>query len=123
MNNKRCFVGYPPEKNTEDDQVGLEKIAKAFFGDLDPEEMADFAAQHRERRLLRKQKALKNAQDLLRQAQRPVRRQDMLNAMENAILTQVANYEKVDSITNAVTLVAIVICKNMLLDGPLHEGA
>ena len=123
MKNKYCNNGYPSDGMAAEDNIEMVRLTKDFFGDLDPEEKADFCFQARERRLFRKENALKSAQVLLRRAQRPVRHMDMLTAMDNAIMHQVSNYERLDSVPNAVLLVATVICKNLLIDGPLHEEA
>ena len=64
--------------------------------------------------------ALKKARALLRQMNRPVCRHDMLMAMEMAIMRQVKNFETMETPPEAAELVALVICKNLLMDGPLH---
>ncbi len=64
---------------------------------------------------------LKKAKAMLRQANRPVCRRDMIVAMDMAIMRQVKNFETMETPPEAAELVALVICKNMLMDGPLHE--
>jgi hypothetical protein len=44
----------------------------------------------------------------------------MLMAMEMAIMRQVKNFETMETPPEAAELVALVICKNLLMDGPLH---
>ncbi len=68
------------------------------------------------------EKATKEAQAMLRKAGRPVCRRDMLTAMDSAIMTRVASFEKKADMANAALLLATIICKNILTDGPLHEG-
>ena len=113
---------YPPSKDYEESEAGIERLMKAIYGDLDPEEMADLKAQRLARMRARRDKATKDAQAMLRKVGRPVCRRDMLTAMDTAIMTRVAAYEKTSDIRNASLLLATIICKNILTDGPLHEG-
>ena len=114
---------YPPSKDYEESEAGIERLMKAVYGDLDPEEMADLKAQRLERIRARREKASKEAQVMLRKVNRPVCRRDMLTAMDTAIMTRVDAFEKKADSPNAALLLATVICKNILTDGPLHEGA
>ena len=114
---------YPPSKDYEESEAGIERLMKAVYGDLDPEEMADLKAQRMERIHARRDKATKEAQAMLRKAGRPVCRRDMLTAMDTAIMARVAAFEKKSDMPNASLLLATVICKNILTDGPLHEEA
>lgn len=98
-----------------------ETTARAFLGELDEEEAADIAARREKKQLERREAAVRSAQALLRQANRPVKRRDMLNAMEDAIRGWVAAFEKHAEIRTAVMLLAMVICKNILADGPLKD--
>ena len=98
-----------------------ENTARAFLGELDEEEEADIAARREKKQLERREAAVRSAQALLRQANRPVKRRDMLNAMEDAIRGWVAAFEKHAEIRTAVMLLAMVICKNILADGPSKE--
>ncbi len=98
-----------------------ETTARAFLGELDEEEEADIAARREKKQLERREAAVRSAQALLRQANRPVKRRDMLNAMEDAIRGWVAAFEKHAEIRTAVMLLAMVICKNILADGPLKD--
>ena len=75
---------YPPSKDYEESEASIEKLMKAVYGDLDPEEMADLKAQRLERIRVRRDKATKEAQAMLRKAGRPVCRRDMLTAMDTA---------------------------------------
>ena len=95
--------------------------SSAFLGELDEEEEADIAARREKKQLERREAAVRSAQALLRQANRPVKRRDMLNAMEDAIRGWVAAFEKHAEIRTAVMLLAMVICKNILADGPLKD--
>ena len=122
MTEKCVRRGCMPEQIVAEDEAGMERLYKALFGDMDDEERADFAARVRAKRAARKDAGLKKARALLKAAQRPVRRQDMVMAMDEAVMHQVTNFERLGSIANAMSLVATVICKNMLMDGPLHEG-
>ena len=111
---------YPPAKDYEESEASIEKLMKAVYGDLDPEEMADLKAQRLERIRARRDKATKEAQAMLRKAGRPVCRRDMLTAMDTAIMTRVSSFEKSTDMKNAALLLATIICKNLLTDGPLH---
>ena len=114
---------YPPSKDYEESEAGIERLMKAIYGDLDPEEMADLKEQRLARMRARREKVTKEAQAMLRKAGRPVCRRDMLTAMDSAIMTRVASFEKKADMANAALLLATVICKNILTDGPLHEEA
>ena len=98
-----------------------ENTARAFLGELDEEEEADIAARREKKQLERREAAVRSAQALLRQAHRPVKRRDMLGAMEDAIRGWVAAFEQHAEIRTAVMLLAMVICKNILADGPLKD--
>ena len=113
---------YPPSRDYEESEAGIERLMKAVYGDIDPEEMADLKAQRLERIRVRREKATKDAQKMLRQVNRPVCRRDMLTAMDTAIMARVSAFEKKSDIANAALLLATIICKNILTDGPLHEG-
>ena len=113
---------YPPEKDYEENEANIEKMMRSIYGDLDPEEMADLKAQRLERIRVRREKATKDAQKMLRQVNRPVCRRDMLTAMDTAIMARVSAFEKKSDMANAALLLATIICKNILTDGPLHEG-
>lgn len=114
---------YPPSKDYEESEAGIERLMKAVYGDLDPEEMADLKAQRLERIRTRREKATKEAQAMLRKVGRPVCRRDMLTAMDTAIMARVMAFEKKADMGNAALLLATIICKNILTDGPLHEEA
>ena len=113
---------YPPSRDYEESEAGIERLMKAVYGDIDPEEMADLKAQRLERIRVRREKATKDAQKMLRQVNRPVCRRDMLTAMDIAIMARVSAFEKKSDMANAALLLATIICKNILTDGPLHEG-
>ena len=98
-----------------------ENTARAFLGELDEEEEADIAVRREKKQLDRRKAAVRSAQALLRQANRPVNRNDMLAAMEDTIMGWVAAFERNAEIPTAVMLLAMVICKNILLDGALKE--
>ena len=104
---------------TEDD---IEAQMKALCGGMDAEEKADLQRQKKETQRARQWRLKKEAQAILRQAGRPVKRQDMLAAMQDAITTKMAIFERERDVKSAVKMLAIVICKNILTDGPLHEG-
>ena len=70
--------------------------------------------------LSRRNAAKKNALDLLRIMHRPIRHQDLLDCMEVAILTRMDAFEKNPDTDTALMLTASIICKNILMDGPLH---
>ena len=109
-------VGY----RNEEYEASIEKLMKAVCGDLDPEETADLKARRIERFKARRERAVKSAQKMLRQVNRPVGRRDMLSAMDTAVMNRVSAYEQQTDMRNASLLLATVICKNLLTDGPLH---
>ena len=113
---------YPPSKDYEESEAGIERLMKAVYGNIDPEEMADLKAQRLERIRVRREKATQDAQKMLWQVNRPVCRRDMLTAMDAAIMARVSAFEKKSDMANAALLLATIICKNILTDGPLHEG-
>ena len=104
---------------TEDD---IEAEMKELFGGLDAEEKADLQRQKKETQRAREQRLKKEAQQILRRVGRPVKCQDMLAAMQDAIATKMDIFERERDVKSALYMLAIVICKNILTDGPLHEG-
>lgn len=121
MTSKRYCVGYPVSNMIAEEDAETERILKSLLGDMDQEEYEDYMARTTQRKLTQKDAALKSAQAMLRQAQRPVCRRDMLRAMEMAVMRQVSNFDRMSTLPEAVSLVATVICLNLLKDGPLHE--
>ena len=121
MNGARYCVGYPSGRMAEQENAGMERFLNAVLGGMDQDEYEDMIARNAERRKAQKDAALKSARAMLRQANRPVRRHDMLAAMEDAVMRQVSNFERMSTVPQAVSLIATVICLNMLKDGPLHE--
>lgn len=113
---------YPPARDYQETEKGMERLMRSVYGDLSPEDMADMKTQRLERIRVRREKATGEAKKMLRQVNRPVCRRDMMAAMETAIMNRVAAFEKTADIRNAAMLLATVICKNILMDGPLHEG-
>ena len=120
MKMKPYCVGYPIGKIIEEETAANGRLLKTIFGDMDQEEYEDYQAQRAERFRQKRETALKKARALLRQMNRPVCRHDMLMAMEMAIMRQVKNFETMETPPEAAELVALVICKNLLMDGPLH---
>ena len=121
MNGARFCVGYPSGRMAEQENAGMERFLNAVLGGMDQDEYEDMIARNAERRKAQKDTAMKSARAMLRQANRPVRRRDMLAAMEDAVMRQVSNFERMSTVPQAVSLIATVICLNMLKDGPLHE--
>ena len=121
MNGARYCVGYSSGRMAEQENAGMERFLNAVLGGMDQDEYEDMIARNAERRKAQKDAALKSARAMLRQANRPVRRRDMLSAMEDAVMRQVSNFEHMSTVPQAVSLIATVICLNMLKDGPLHE--
>ena len=121
MNGARYCVGYPSGRMAEQENAGMERFLNAVLGGMDQDEYEDMIARNAERRKAQKGAALKSARAILRQANRPVRRRDMLSAMEDAVMRHVSNFERMSTVPQAVSLIATVICLNMLKDGPLHE--
>ena len=112
---------YSPDRDDEETEANIEKMMRAVYGDLDPEEMADLKAQRAERMRARLNRGKKAAQKMLRDVGRPVCRRDMLLAMRLAIMDRFNTFEKKPDVKNAAMLLATIICRNILTDGPLHE--
>ena len=100
----------------------LEQLLTAFCGGLDREERADLEMMEITKNQIRKDKAVSRAKKLLRNANHPVTRKDMLSAMDAFILICVDHFTKDVNKDSAIMLLSAVICKNILTDGPLHEG-
>ncbi len=123
MNNTRYYVSYPTNKMLDEENAGMERLLKTMLGGMDQEEYEDMITRSVERRKAQKDAALKSAKAMLRQANRPMYRRDLLVAMEEAVMHQVANFDRMSTVPQAASLVATVICMNLLKDGPLHEEA
>ena len=121
MKMKAYCVGYPVNRMLDEEDASSERLLKALLGDMDQEEYEDYVSRSVERRRKQMETGLKKAKAMLRQVNRPVCRRDMIVAMDIAIMRQVKNYETMETPPEAAELVALVICKNMLMDGPLHE--
>ena len=123
----RVNPGYPKNKNimpiSDEEDAANAQYLKSVFGDMDEEEYEDYRARCAERWQKRKDEGLKKAKAMLRQMDRPVCRRDMLTAMETAVMRQIKRFETMETPPEAVALIALVICRNILADGPLHEGA
>ena len=115
--NPLCLMGI----DYEDETAEIEQRIKAICGELDPEEAADLREQRKEMIRDRRKKATDAAQEILRKHNRPVRRKDLFDAMDLAIMERVRYFEKRPDICNGLRLLATVICKNILTDGPLYE--
>ena len=121
MKMKAYCVGYPVNRMLDEEEASSERLLKALLGDMDQEEYEDYMSRSAERRRKQMETGLKKAKAMLRQVNRPVCRRDMIVAMDMAIMRQVKNFETMETPPEAAELVALVICKNMLMDGPLHE--
>ena len=121
MKMKAYCVGYPVNRMLDEEDASSERLLKALLGDMDQEEYEDYVSRSVERRRKQMETGLKKAKAMLRQVNRPVCRRDMIVAMDMAIMRQVKNFETMETPPEAAELVALVICKNMLMDGPLHE--
>ena len=121
MKMKAYCVGYPVNRMLDDEDASSERLLKSLLGDMDQEEYEDYMSRSAERRRKQMETGLKKAKAMLRQVNRPVCRRDMIVAMDMAIMRQVKNFETMETPPEAAELVALVICKNILMDGPLHE--
>ncbi len=121
MKMKAYCVGYPVNRMLDEEDASNERLLKSLLGDMDQEEYEDYMSRSAERRRKQVENGLKKAKAMLRQVNRPVCRRDMIVAMDMAIMRQVKNFETMETPPEAAELVALVICKNMLMDGPLHE--
>ena len=122
MKMKAYCVGYPVNRILDEEDASSERLLKSLLGDMDQEEYEDYMSRSAERRRKQMETRLKKAKAMLRQVNRPVCRRDMIVAMDMAIMRQVKNFETMETPPEAAELVALVICKNILMDGPLHEG-
>ena len=120
MKMKAYCVGYPVNRMLDEEDASSERLLKALLGDMDQEEYEDYMSRSAERRRKQMETGLKKAKAMLRQVNRPVCRRDMIVAMDMAIMRQVKNFETMETPPEAAELVALVICKNLLIDGPLH---
>ena len=121
MKMKAYCVGYPVNRMLDEEDASNERLLKSLLVDMDQEEYEDYISRSAERRRKQMETGLKKAKAMLRQVNRPVCRRDMIVAMDMAIMRQVKNFETMETPPEAAELVALVICKNMLMDGPLHE--
>lgn len=71
--------------------------------------------------LERRQLAKAKSMELLRDQNRPIRHRDLLDCMEIAVLTRTDAFERNPNQETALMLAATIVCKNILMDGPLHE--
>ena len=113
---------YPVEPGYGESEYGMDRFLKSVGFGLDDDEMNDLKEQKKERDRMRREKACKQAQRMLKRASHPVNREDMLNTMDTAIMQRVSAFEQNSSIRNATMLLAAIICRNILTDGPLYEG-
>ena len=121
MKMKAYCVGYPVNRMLDEEDASSERLLKSLLGDMDQEEYEDDMSRSADRRRKQMETGLKKAKAMLRQVNRPVCRRDMIVAMDMAIMRQVKNFETMETPPEAAELVALVICKNMLMAGPLHE--
>ena len=61
------------------------------------------------------------AQAVLREANRPVSRDDMMWAMNKTVQERMDTFQQAQDVPNAVMLLATIFCRNILRDGPLHK--
>ena len=111
---------YPVEPGYGESEYDMDRFLKSVGFGLD-DEMNDLKEQKKERDRLRREKACKQAQRMLKRANHPVNREDMLTAMDTAIMQRVGAFEQNSTIRNATMLLAAIICRNILTDGPLYE--
>lgn len=71
--------------------------------------------------LERRHAAKAKAMELLRDKNCPIRHRDLLDSMEIAVLTKVDAFDRNPNSETALMLAATIVCKNILMDGPLHE--
>ncbi len=119
--NKFCISFDPAENNHRDPDRMINDFFQRIYGGLTPQEITNLKAENAERNREHLEKAKKEAMAMLRKLNRPVRRNDMLRTMEFSIVHRMTAYEERPAVDTAVMLIATIICKNLLVDGPLHE--
>lgn len=113
---------YEEEKRIDPDQEDPteKELMDLYFG-ATPEEIEEDKRRRKEILRRRCKECTGFAQRMLQRGNRPISRKDLLTAMEFAIQDRAGKWERRKSMPNTVLLVATVICRNILLDGPLHE--
>lgn len=123
MSNTFCISFDPSVDNNRDPDMMINDFFQKMYGGLTPKEIATLRAENNERNRKQLEKSKKEAMAMLRKMNRPVHRDDMLRTMEFSIVHRLTAYEERPAVDTAVMLLATIICKNLLLDGPLHEEA
>ena len=101
--------------------AAYERLLEIILNDSDEIDMQALKACRLQMMQTRRKEAVCEANDLLRKADRPVSRNDMLIAMNRAIMAEVKAFESSKTPDDAVMLMAIVVCDAMLKNGPLSE--
>ena len=107
---------YSPLRDYEKKEAGIERMMKSIFGLLTPGEMAEMKARRLEGLRRRKERAITNAQTLMKETGRPVCRRDLLEAMDQAIWDRTSVFDRRSTTLNAAWLLGTVACRNMMLD-------
>ena len=123
MNQLSCFTEYNSSfENDLTPEKKIENFYRTLYGDLTRDEIRSLRNEHSEKNRIRLEKGKKAAMATLRQVNRPVRRDDMLATMDVSIMSRLSAYEATPAPDTALMLIATIICKNILIDGPLHEN-
>ena len=123
MNQLSCFTEYNSSfENDLTPEKKIENFYRTLYGDLTRDEIRSLRNEHSEKNRIRLEKVKKAAMATLRRVNRPVRRDDMLATMDVSIMSRLSAYEATPAPDTALMLIATIICKNILIDGPLHEN-
>lgn len=123
MNQLSCFTEYNSSfENDLTPEKKIENFYRTLYGDLTRDEIRSLRNEHSEKNRIRLEKGKKAAMATLRRVNRPVRRDDMLATMDVSIMSRLSAYEATPAPDTALMLIATIICKNILIDGPLHEN-
>ena len=122
MSNTFCISFDPSVDNNRDPDMMINDFFQKMYGGLTPKEIATLRAENNERNRKQLEKSKKEAMAMLRKMNRPVRRDDMLATMDVSIMSRLSAYEATPAPDTALMLIATIICKNILIDGPLHEN-
>ena len=119
--NTFCINFDPTEDNYRDPDNMINDFFRKMYGDLAQNDIRRLKEDYSNRNNARLENAKKKAMAILRNTKRPVRRGDMLYTMEVSLINRMTAFEGRPAPDTALMLVATIICRNLLLDGPLHE--
>ena len=101
--------------------LAYDRLLDIIFDDSENVDVEAIKACRQKMLQSRRKTAIRDANDKLKHSGHAVCRNDMLLAMNAAIMEEVKRYEASKTQDNAVRLMAIVVCDAMLKNGPLCE--